>query len=118
MFDAFQYFDFQRANRLPLESAGLLNRGRSQDQHGALGVNHSAVRGEHPDDVGAPCQQWHSAGAGGKGSALLTKALAAFRKIGNAVIESETRLVCGVGFHRGSCRICAAAPSHFAGGVQ
>ena len=117
MIRAIYKFDFQRANRLPLESAGLLNRGRSQDQHGALGVNQSAVRGEHPDDVGAPCQQWHSAGAGDKGSELLTKALAAFRKIGNAVIESETRLVCGVGFHRGSCRIRAAAPSYFAGGA-
>jgi hypothetical protein len=117
MFDATNTFDFQRANRLPLESAGLLNRGRSQDQHGALGVNMSAVRGEHPDDVGAPCQQWHSAGAGSKGSALLKKAFAAFRKIGNAVIESETRPVCGVGFHRGSRRIRAAAPSYFVGGA-
>jgi hypothetical protein len=63
---------------------------------GALEVNQSAVCGEHPDDVGAPCQ-WHSAGAGHKGAASLTKAHGAFRKIGEAVMASEPDACAGVG---------------------
>jgi hypothetical protein len=61
--------------------------------------NQPAVRGEHPDDVGEPCQ-WHSAGAGHKGAASLTKAHGAFRKIGVAVMASEPDACAGVGSPR------------------
>jgi hypothetical protein len=61
--------------------------------------NKSAVRCEHPDDVGEPCR-WHSAGAGHKGAASLTKAHGAFRKIGEAVMASEPDACAGVGSPR------------------
>jgi hypothetical protein len=34
--------------------------------------NKPAVRCEYPDDVGAPCQQWHSAGADRQGTLTIT----------------------------------------------
>jgi hypothetical protein len=34
--------------------------------------NKPAVRCEYPDDVGAPCQQWHSAGANRQGTLTIT----------------------------------------------
>lgn len=108
-----KHFDQTGRTLRTLQSAGLLNRGRRQDQPLAVCVNQSPVRGEHLDDVEAPCEQSHSAGGGYKGSAVLTKALAAFRKIGMAVTESETLLVGGVGFHREGRRGRALALSHF-----
>jgi len=59
-----------------------------------LRQNNPAVRSEHPDDVGAPCQ-WHSAGAGHKGAASLTKAHGTFRKIGEAVNRQGTLTITG-----------------------
>lgn len=109
-----KHFDQTGRTLRPSQSAGLLNRERWQDHPLAVCVNQSPVRGEHLDDVEAPCEQSHSAGGGYKGSAVLTKALAAFRKIGMAVIESETLLVGGVGFHREGWRGRALALFHFA----
>jgi len=56
--------------------------------------NNPEVRSEHPDDVGAPCR-WHSAGAGYKGAASLTKAPSAFRKIGEAVNRQGALTITG-----------------------
>ncbi len=59
-----------------------------------LRQNNPAVRSEHPDDVWEPCQ-WHSAGAGHKGAASLTKAPSAFRKIGEVVNRQGTLTITG-----------------------
>jgi hypothetical protein len=53
-------------------SRNLGNQGAVEVRPHRSRQNKPAVRCEYPDDVGAPCQQWHSAGADRQGTLTIT----------------------------------------------
>jgi hypothetical protein len=56
----------------PHWSRNLGNQGAVEVRPHRPRQNKPAVRCEYPDDVGAPCQQWHSAGADRQGTLTIT----------------------------------------------